>query len=68
MLISDKVDFKLRLVRRPRGGNFILIKGFIIHQEDILVLSNYALNIGMPKIIKQTLLGGNSTNQYNNSK
>jgi hypothetical protein len=33
ILRSDKVDFKIKLVRRHKGGNSTLIKG-ITHRED----------------------------------
>lgn len=36
-LLSDKIDFKPKLVKRNRKGHFILIKGKI-HQKDIIVL------------------------------
>jgi hypothetical protein len=34
ILITDKADFKLTLVRRDKEGHFILIEG-TIHQEEI---------------------------------
>jgi exonuclease III len=45
MLISDKVDFRLKSVRRDNEGNFILMKG-TIHNEEISVLNKYAPNTG----------------------
>jgi hypothetical protein len=41
-LISDKVDFKLKPLRRDYEGHFVLMKG-IIHQEEI-ILNIYAPN------------------------
>ena len=34
ILISDKIDFKKRAIRRDPEGHFIILKGRI-HQEDI---------------------------------
>jgi hypothetical protein len=54
MLISDKVDFRLKSIRRDNEGCFILMKG-TIHQEEISILSIYAPNIGVPIYIKKKL-------------
>jgi hypothetical protein len=54
ILISDKIDFKSRLVKRDKKCHFILIKG--IHQEEIKIVSLYAPNVGASNFIKQTLL------------
>jgi hypothetical protein len=40
MLISVKVDFKSKLVRRDKEGHFILIRGGI-HQEEITIINLY---------------------------
>jgi hypothetical protein len=37
ILFSDKVDFKLKLVRRHKEGHFILIKE-TIHQDQITII------------------------------
>jgi hypothetical protein len=55
ILISDKVDFKPKLVRRDKEGHFILIKG-AVPQEEIIVIKLYAPNVGAPKFIKYILL------------
>jgi hypothetical protein len=44
ILISDKVDFILKSVRRDNEGHYILIKE-TIHQEEISILNTYAPNI-----------------------
>jgi hypothetical protein len=55
ILISDKLDFRPKLIRRYKKGHFILIKG-IIHQEEIAIVNLYVPNINVPNFIKQTLL------------
>ena len=47
ILISDKIDFKRRAIKRDPEGHFIILKG-TIHQEDINIVSIYAPNIGTP--------------------
>ena len=51
ILISDKIDFKNRAIKRDPEGHFIILKGRI-HQEDINIGNIYALNIQAPKYIK----------------
>ena len=51
ILISDKIDFKERAIKREEG-HFIILKGRI-HQEDINIVNIYAPNIGAPKYIKK---------------
>ena len=54
ILISDKMDFKKRAIKRDPEGHFIILKGRI-HQEDINIVHIYAPNIGAPKYIKKIL-------------
>ena len=54
ILISDKIDFKKRAIKRDPDGHFIILKGRI-HQEDINIVNIYAPNIGAPKYIKKIL-------------
>ena len=54
ILISDKIDFKKRAIKRDPGGHFIKLKGRI-HQEDINTVNTCASNIGAPKYIKKIL-------------
>jgi hypothetical protein len=55
ILISDKTDFKTKLVRRDKEGHFVLIKGKI-HQEKIIIINIYVLNADTPNLTKQTVL------------
>ena len=53
ILISDKIDFKIKTITRDREGHYIMIKGSI--QEDITIVNIYAPNIGAPQYIRQML-------------
>ena len=53
ILISDKVDFKIKTITRDKEGHYIMIKGSI--QEDIRIVNIYAPNIGAPQYIRQML-------------
>ena len=55
ILISNKVDFKPKLVRRDKEGHFIVLKG-IKHQLYITIINIYAPNNRTSMYIKQTLL------------
>ena len=54
ILISDKIDFKKRTMKRDPEGYFITLKGRI-HQKDINIVNIYAPNIGEPKYMKKIL-------------
>ena len=54
ILISHKIDFKSRVIKRDPEGQFIISKGRI-HQQDINIVNIYAPNIGAPKYIKKIL-------------
>lgn len=58
ILISYKLFFKPKLIKRDKEGHFILLKRLI--QEEIAVMNTYAL-IGADTYIKQTIL--NDKNQ-----
>ena len=53
ILISDKIDFEIKAVKRDKG-HYIMIKGSI-QEEDITVINTYASNIGAPQYIRQML-------------
>ena len=54
ILISHKIDFKIKTITRDKEGHYIMIKGSI-QEEDITILNIYAPNIGTPKYIRQML-------------
>lgn len=54
ILVSDKTDFKLKMVTRDKDVHYIVMKG-PIHQENITIINIYAPNIGAPECIKQIL-------------
>ena len=54
ILISDKIDFKTKAITRDKEGHYIMIKGSI-QEEDITIVTLYALNIGAPQYIRQIL-------------
>ena len=61
ILISDKMDFKTKAVKRDKVGHYIMIKGSI-QEEDITIINIYAPNIGAPQDVRQMLTsmkGGN---------
>ena len=54
ILISDKIDFKIKSITRDKEGNYIMINGSI-QKGDITVVNIYAPNIGAPQYIRQML-------------
>ena len=54
ILISDKIDFKTKAVKRDKEGHYIMIKGSI-QEEDITVINIYAPNIGAQQHVRQML-------------
>ena len=54
ILISDKIDFKTKAVKRNKEGHYIMIKGSI-QEEDITIINIYAPNTGAPQYVRQML-------------
>ena len=54
ILISDKIDFPIKDVKRDKEGHYIMIKGSI-QEEDITIINIYAPNVGAPQYVRQTL-------------
>ena len=48
ILISDKIDFKIKTVTRDKEGLYITIKGSI-QEENIININVYSPNIGAPQ-------------------
>ena len=54
ILISDKIDFKIKTVTRDVEGHYIMIKASI-QEEDITLVNIYTPNIGVPQYIRKML-------------
>ena len=54
ILISDKIDFQKKAVKRDKEGHYIMIKGSI-QEEDITVINIYAPNIEALQYVRQLL-------------
>ena len=54
ILISDKIYFKIKAVRRDKEEHYIMVKGSI-QEEDITIINIYAPNIGAPQYVRQIL-------------
>ena len=62
ILLSDKIDFKMKNILRDKEGHYIMIKGSI-QEEDMTILNSYAPNIGSPQYIRQLLTTLKRTNR-----
>ena len=54
ILISDKIDFKIKAVKRDKEGHYIMNKGST-QEEDITIINMYAPNIEALQYIRQML-------------
>ena len=53
ILISDKIDLKIKKITRDKEGHYVMIKGSI-QEEAITIVNIFAPNIGAPQYIRQT--------------
>ena len=51
ILISDKINFKTKAVKRDKEGHYIMMKGSI-QEEHITIINICAPNIGAPQYIR----------------
>jgi len=54
ILISDKINFEIKAVKRDKEGYYIIVIGSI-QEEDIITTNIYAPNIGAPQYVRQML-------------
>ena len=54
ILISDKIDFKTKAVKRDKEGHYIMVKGRI-QEKDITIINIHAPNVGAPQYVRQML-------------
>ena len=54
ILISEKIDFKMKAIKKDNEGHCLMIKGSI-QEEDITIVNIHAPNIGASKYIQQIL-------------
>ena len=55
ILISDKIDFQIKAVKRDKEGHYIMIKGSI-QEEDKTIINIYAPNLGTLQYVEQMLM------------
>ena len=53
ILISDKIDLKIKKITRDKEGHYIMIKGST--QDENITVNIYAPNIGAPQYIRQKI-------------
>ena len=54
ILVSGKIDCKIKTITRDKEGHYIMIKGSI-QEEDITIVNIYVPNTGAPQYIRQML-------------
>ena len=54
MLMSDKIDFKTKAIKKDKEGHYLMVKGSI-QEEDITIINIYAPNTRAPRYLQQIL-------------
>ena len=54
ILISDKIDFEIKPIKRDKEGYYMMIKASI-QEEDVTIINIYAPNIEASQYIRQML-------------
>ena len=54
ILISDKIDFEIKAMKREKEGHYIMIKGSI-QEEDMTIINIYKPNIGAPQYVREMI-------------
>ena len=54
ILISDKIDFKMKAIKKDKEGHYFMVKEST-QEEDITIINIYAPNIGAPRYLQQIL-------------
>ena len=54
ILLSDKIDFEIKAMKRHKERHYIMIK-VSIQEEDITIINIYKPNIGAPQYVRQML-------------
>ena len=52
ILMSDKIDFNVKAVKRDKEGHYIMIK-VSLQEEDITIINIYAPNIGSLQYVRK---------------
>ena len=52
ILISDKIDLKIKKIISDKEGHYIMFKRSIL-EEDMTIVNTYAPNIGAPQYIRE---------------